>query len=125
VIDVKVQFLGAVYAGVEELKQTLSTEEAQSRWKKSFFGSIVSSITNALSVVTSMAAPLPPANELIEKNISLTIFSARADVTVSEKIAKDLVRSTKKEPPKEVVVDVVYVCHSLSACRCWSCLVMQ
>lgn len=60
--------------------------------------------------------PLPPAPEEVvdpltvnETTISLSIFSAIVDVRLDQKVAAELHRSTKKNPPNKVKYELIYV----------------
>ncbi|KAJ6495551.1 hypothetical protein C8R47DRAFT_1213045 [Mycena vitilis] len=62
-----------------------------------------------------IATPLPPAPEEIidpltvnETSVSLSIFSAEVDVHLDHKIAAELLRATKKNPPKKVQFQLIY-----------------
>ena len=46
--------------------------------------------------------------------VTVSAFSAEVDVTLSEKLKKDLLRSTLKNPPAKMRVDLIYVGPSLS-----------
>ncbi len=48
--------------------------------------------------------------ELLKASIVLTIFTANAGVKVDAKLREDLLRATKKNPPSNVTVALIYVC---------------
>lgn len=63
-----------------------------------------------------IATPLPPAPEEVidpltvnETSVSLSIFSAEVDVRLDKKVAAELHRSTKKNPPSKVKYELIYV----------------
>lgn len=63
-----------------------------------------------------VATPLPPAPEeavdpltVNETSVSLSIFSADVDVSLDKKVAAELHRSTKKNPPNKVKYQLIYV----------------
>ncbi|KAJ7039263.1 hypothetical protein C8F04DRAFT_1087709 [Mycena alexandri] len=62
-----------------------------------------------------VATPLPPAPEEVvdpltinETSVSLSIFSAEVDVRLDKKVAAELHRSTKKNPPNKVKYELIY-----------------
>ncbi|KAJ6593724.1 hypothetical protein B0H19DRAFT_1091788 [Mycena capillaripes] len=62
-----------------------------------------------------VATPLPPAPEEVvdpltvnETSVSLSIFSAQVDVRLDKKVAAELHRSTKKNPPNKVKYELIY-----------------
>ncbi|KAF7376003.1 hypothetical protein MSAN_00015000 [Mycena sanguinolenta] len=62
-----------------------------------------------------VATPLPPEPEELvdpltvnETSVSLSIFSAEADVHLDEKFAAELQRSTKKHPPRRIFYQLIY-----------------
>lgn len=48
-------------------------------------------------------------------SVSLTIFSAEADVRLDQKLAAELHRSTKKSVPKKIKYELIYVSLSLNS----------
>lgn len=61
-------------------------------------------------------SPLPPpvVNEteylkVDQSSVSLTIFTAEVDVKLNQKISTELHRSTKKNPPRVLKYDLIYV----------------
>ncbi|KAJ7251757.1 hypothetical protein B0H12DRAFT_1118770 [Mycena haematopus] len=62
-----------------------------------------------------VATPLPPEPEEVvdpftinETSVSLSIFSAEVDVHLDKKVAAELQRSTKKNPPNKVKYQLIY-----------------
>ncbi|KAF7362040.1 hypothetical protein MVEN_00549400 [Mycena venus] len=62
-----------------------------------------------------VTTPLPPEPEEVvdpltvnETSVSLSIFSAEADVRLDKKVAAELHRSTKKNPPNKVKYQLIY-----------------
>jgi hypothetical protein len=51
--------------------------------------------------------------EVGQSSAVLTIFTAEADVELSQKISAELRRSTQKNPPREVEYKLIYVRHPL------------
>jgi hypothetical protein len=65
-----------------------------------------------------ITTPLPPEPEEVvdpltvnETSVSLSIFSAEVDVRLDKKVAAELHRSTKKNPPNKVKYELIYVGH--------------
>jgi len=64
-------------------------------------------------------SPLPPQPVISEaeylkigqSSVVLTIFTAEVDVKLSQKISAELHRSTKKNPPRALKYELIYVRH--------------
>ncbi|KAG5646295.1 hypothetical protein DXG03_003892 [Asterophora parasitica] len=77
-----------------------------------FFSSIFTSIASTASPQRS-PVPLSPVKNLDplvvnETNVSLSIFSADVDIRLSKKVADELHRSTKKNPPTKIKYELIY-----------------
>lgn len=84
-----------------------------------FFSSLFSSFAGPTATPQRMSTPLPlPPSEEIdqlainESSVRLAIYSADVDVKLEKKIALELHRSTKKNPPNNLRVDLIYVSSS-------------
>ncbi|KDQ54066.1 hypothetical protein JAAARDRAFT_409896 [Jaapia argillacea MUCL 33604] len=83
-----------------------------------FFSSLFSSLTANRAASTTSAPPPPPVEvvkvpeinleEISESNVVLAIWSAEVDVKIDKKMAGELYRSTKKNVPPRVRVDLIY-----------------
>jgi hypothetical protein len=98
-----------VYSSGTEKPQPLSLKQAKVSAPSlfSWFG-----LSNTPQRV---ATPLPPTPEEVvnpltvnETSVSLSIFSAEVDVRLDKKIAAELHRSTKKNPPSKVKYELIY-----------------
>ena len=49
--------------------------------------------------------------EVNQSSVVLTIFTAEVDVKLSQKISGELLRSTKKNPPRALKYELIYVRH--------------
>ncbi|KAG5653627.1 hypothetical protein H0H81_011853 [Sphagnurus paluster] len=80
-----------------------------------FFSSLFSSLAGNTTPERSSTSPSPtPAKDVDpttvnETSVSLTIFSADVNVRLAKKVAAELHRSTKKNPPTSVKYDLIYV----------------
>jgi len=79
-----------------------------------FFSSWFTSVSAAATPRSS--TPLPPASTnsvdplvVNETNVSISIFCADVDVHLGKKIATELHRSTKKNPPNRLKYELIYV----------------
>lgn len=80
-----------------------------------FFSSLFSSFAGG-STPLRTPTPLPPVPvEVVdpltvnETSVSLSIYSADVDVRLDKKVAAELLRSTKKNPPTKVKYELIYV----------------
>ena len=46
-----------------------------------------------------------------ELNVTLAVFSAEVDVRLDERMKKELLRATKKNPPTTMKYELIYVCN--------------
>ena len=84
-----------------------------------FFSSLFSSFSNPATPQASTPQPPPiPENkdpfELRKSTVVLQIFSVEADVRLDKKMVTELQRSTKKNPPNHLRLDLIYVCPFFS-----------
>ncbi|KAJ7675084.1 hypothetical protein B0H17DRAFT_1170632 [Mycena rosella] len=98
-----------VYSSGTEKPQPLALKQPKSS-APSLFSWLVSSATPQ-----RIATPLPPEPEAVvdpltvnETSVSLSIFSANVDVRLDKKVAAELYRSTKKNPPTKVKYELIY-----------------
>lgn len=106
----------AVYAVGTERRPLLEVLEPR-RTRGGFFSSLVSAFTSQSTPQPETPAlpPQPPKDptELHEMSVTLTVFTAEADVKVDKKVSAELLRSTKKNPPARLKYDLIYVCVSM------------
>lgn len=79
-----------------------------------FFSSWFTSVAAAATPRSSTPLPLASINSVDplavnETNVSLSIFCADVDVHLNKKIATELHRSTKKNPPNHLKYELIYV----------------
>lgn len=80
----------------------------------SFFSSLFTSLSGNATPQRSIT-PLPVVEKVVdpltinETSVSLSIFSADVDVRLNKKVAAELHRSTKKNPPNKLKYDLIYV----------------
>jgi hypothetical protein len=99
-------------AGTEKPKPILTTEQIKP--KPGFF----SLFGFGGNTPQRTPSPLPPPviNEseylkIDQSSVVLTIFTAEVDVKLNQKISAELHRSTKKNPPRALKYDLIYVSH--------------
>ena len=101
--------------GTEKPKQTPVTEQV--KHKNGFFSSLFG--LTGHSTPQRAASPLPPQPAINEaeylkvgqSSVVLTIFTAEVDVKLNHKISEEIHRSTKKNPPRALKYELIYVCH--------------
>lgn len=100
------------------------TSSKPSGGRSGFFSSLFSSLTSgpdhspsrpaSVFNATPTPTPPPPVKEIdpltiLTSNVVLSIFSAEAAVKLQKQVIAELVRSTKKNPPSSVRIDLIYV----------------
>lgn len=79
-----------------------------------FFSSLFTSLSGNATPQRS-ATPLPVVEQVVdpltinETSVSLSIFSADVDIRLNKKVAAELHRSTKKNPPNKLKYELIYV----------------
>jgi hypothetical protein len=115
-LNITAEVMNWVYStGTEKPKQVSIIEEVKS--KAGFFSSLFG--LGGGSTPQRAASPLPPQPIINEADylkvgqsgVVLTIFTAEVDVKLSQKISAELHRSTKKNPPRALKYELIYVCH--------------
>jgi len=104
--------------GTEKPKQVPAIEQIKP--KTGFFSSLFG--LGGISTPQRAPSPLPPQPAINEveylkvgqSSVVLTIFTAEVDVKLSQKISAELHRSTKKNPPRALKYELIYVGHSFS-----------
>ena len=99
--------------GTEKPRQTSIVE--QTKHKTGFFSSLFG--LGGSSTPQRAPSPLPPQPVINEaeylkvgkSSVVLTIFTAEVDVKLNQKISAELHRSTKKNPPRALKYELIYV----------------
>ncbi|KZW00398.1 hypothetical protein EXIGLDRAFT_639482 [Exidia glandulosa HHB12029] len=112
-LHIKAEVLRWVYSsGSEKAKPE---PKAQQPAQMSFFSSLFSGLSAPMfTPPRTPEPPLPPAQvqedllKEIESSVMLAIYSAHAGVKLDNKLAQELQRSTKKNAPSQVRVDLIY-----------------
>jgi Protein of unknown function (DUF3684) len=84
-----------------------------------FFSALFSNISAHTPKRSSIDLPALPIEEVdpmavYETNITLSIFSADVNVRLDKKMATELHRSTKKNPPSKLKYELIYVSGYIS-----------
>jgi len=101
--------------GTEKPKQPPVVE--QTKPKTGFFSSLFGlGGGNTPQRTPSPLPPQPVVNDaeylkVGQSSVVLTIFTADVDVKLSQKISAELLRSTKKNPPRTLKYELIYVGH--------------
>ena len=101
--------------GTEKPKQVPVIEQIKPR--TGFFSSLFG--LSGSSTPQRAPSPLPPQPALNEaeylkvgqSSVVLTIFTAEVDVKLNQKISTEIHRSTKKNPPRTLKYELIYVSH--------------
>lgn len=101
-------------AGTEKPKPLPAIEQAKP--KAGFFSSLFAFGGNTPQRTPSPLPPQPVIDEteylkVDQSSVVLKIFTAEVDVKLSQKISAELHRSTKKNPPRAVKYELIYVSH--------------
>lgn len=117
-LDITAEVMNWVYStGTEKPKQVTVIEQIKP--KAGFFSSLFG--LGGGNTPRRAPSPLPPQPAINEaeylkvgrSSVVLTIFTAEVDVKLSQKISTELHRSTKKNPPRALKYELIYVGHSL------------
>ncbi len=135
-LDITAEVIGAVYRGgsskpPKALPAPAASEGRQTQ--KAFWSSLMTSLLTPSSsgAQAQLAAPTPTPppfedvpldpEEVITSSIRLTVFTAQANVSLDKKLTDELLRSTKKNPPKTVRYSLIYVsAFSIMGLFSWS-----
>ena len=104
-----------VYSAGTEKPKPVSVIE-QTKPKAGFFSSLFGLGGNTPQRTPSPLPPQPVINEtdylkVDQSSVVLRIFTAEVDVKLSQKISSELHRSTKKNPPRALKYELIYVSH--------------
>lgn len=110
-LHIKAEVLRWVYSsGSEKAKPEPKTQQPT---QSSFFSSLFSALT-PMATPPRTPDPTPPAQlqedllTAVDSSVMLAIYSAHAGVKLDNKLALELQRSTKKNAPSHVRVDLIY-----------------
>ena len=103
-----------VYISGTEKKRVLPTKTVKQSGGGGFFSSLFGSLASSSippRITTSVASKSEVANPLTvnETSVSLTVFSASIRVQLEKKVATEIQRSTKKNPPAQMKLELIYV----------------
>ena len=107
--------------GTEKPKQPPVIEQIKP--KAGFFSSLLGlGGSNTPQRAPSPLSPQPALNEaeylkVGHSSVMLTIFTAEVDVELGQKISTELHRATKKNPPRTLKYELIYVSHTPHANR--------
>ncbi|KAG6820876.1 hypothetical protein H0H93_010220 [Arthromyces matolae] len=109
-LHIQAEVMQWVYTSGSEKKRPMSVFKSKTN-AGSFFSSLFAFAAN--SAPQRQSTPLPSAKDIDpstvnETSVSLSIFSAEVDVTLGKKIAGELYRSTKKNPPTKLKYELIY-----------------
>ena len=114
-VYIKAEVMKWVYTAGTKRKLHQIPKPAKPSATAGFLSSLYSSLARS-STPSRVASPSRPVVELsvnaLELNhmgVSLSIFSATAQVNLDKKMISELVRSTKKNPPSKVKFELIYV----------------
>jgi hypothetical protein len=107
-----------VYTVGTEKPQAVAVDQLKPK-TGGFFSSLFSNLTGS-NTPQRIPTPLPPRIEeadlllINESNVVLSIFTADIDVQLTKKMASELHRSTKKNPPSKVKYELIYASSPIS-----------
>jgi hypothetical protein len=105
-----------VYSSGTQKPQPLSgLKQLKASGQRGFFTSLLTTIAGGATPNRSLTVlPTEPAEEVDpvtvnETSVALFIFSADVDVRLDKKMVTELHRSTKKNPPRQLKYELIYV----------------
>ncbi|KAG6891738.1 hypothetical protein C0992_006158 [Termitomyces sp. T32_za158] len=110
-LHIQAEVLQWVYSSGTDRKRPMSTSKPKAT-ASSFFSSFLAAVAGN-STPQLQSTPLPLVKDLdpqtlTETNVALSVFSAAVDVHLNKKIAAELYRSTKKNPPNKLKYELIY-----------------
>lgn len=117
-MNITVETLRLIYNIGSEKKQSLKVSSVPSKpsANSGFFSSLFASFTGSgQSPTPTIPQPLPePIKEIdsmagVTSHVTLTVFSGEVNVSLTQKMITELHRSTKKNPPSRLKLDLIYV----------------
>ncbi|KAF8581823.1 hypothetical protein K439DRAFT_1513339 [Ramaria rubella] len=121
-LNISAEVLRLVYTGGSEKKlppRPLSEHRlSKAPTNTGFFSSLLSSLSGSVGSTPIIARtpppPSPPAAVILDpmapimSHVVLSVFGGEVDVTLSTKMTSELHRSTKKNPPKKLRLELIY-----------------
>jgi hypothetical protein len=125
-LHIKAEVMRCVYSAGTQKPQKSSPASAKSN--KAGHGGFLSTFSSFFSTGGStpqrVATPLPTEPvatmdqlTVTETQVTLSVFSAEVDVKLNMKMASELHRSTKKNPPSKLKYELIYVGLQPVACQ--------
>jgi hypothetical protein len=114
-------------SGTEKRRVTLPTKKT-AKELGGFFSSLFGSRPGSSIPQRTTTPVLPSTPKVIdplavnETSVSLMVFSASVRVQLERKLATEIHRSTKKNPPTQMKLELIYVSPSYSLNDCHLCL---
>jgi hypothetical protein len=99
-------------------------KETKPNTRRTFFSSLLSNFsslqTPSRTISLLPTVPVEEVDPLIvyQTNMELSIFSADVNVRLDKRLAAELHRSTKKNPPSRMRYELIYVSEEYP-CACW------
>jgi Protein of unknown function (DUF3684) len=124
-LNISAEVLRLVYTGGSEKKPPPRPENRPVKVSTNtgFFSSLFSSLgASTTPVAPRTPSPLPPSNleapdpmAAVSSHVILTVFCGEVEVSLTQKMTTELHRSTKKNPPTKMKLELIYVCtiHSI------------
>lgn len=126
-LSIQAQVMKWVYtSGTEKRRVTLPTKTTKG--SGGFFSSLFGSLAGSSIPQRTTTPALPSTPKVIDPlvvnktSVSLTVFSASVRVQLEKKLAIEINRSTKKNPPTQMKLELIYVSPSYSSNSCRLCL---
>ena len=118
-------------SGTEKRRVTLPTKATKELG--GFFSSLFGSLAGSSNSQRTTTPALPSTPVVVdplavnETSVSLTVFSASVRVQLEKKLATEIHRSTKKNPPTQMKLELIYVSPSYSSnvVACTYCIVYR
>jgi hypothetical protein len=115
-LNIKAEVMRWVYSSGTQKPQPLSgLKQLKASGQRGFFTSLLTTIAGGATPNRSLTVlPTEPAEEVDpvtvnETSVALFIFSADVDVRLDKKMVTELHRSTKKNPPRQLKYELIYV----------------
>ncbi|KAF5386054.1 hypothetical protein D9615_002424 [Tricholomella constricta] len=112
-LHIQADIMQWVYSSGSEKPRPVSVLKPKLAGAGGFFSSLFTSLAGSTTPQLS-STPLPPLvkdvdpSTINETSVALSIFSADVDVRLSKKVAAELHRSTKKNPPTTLKYELIY-----------------
>lgn len=98
-----------IYSFATKIKQFSAVKKLKhKRFLSSFFGSSETNISQPTPPLQSPQQLRDEAEDM--SSVMLTIFAANVDVSLDSKLAAEVQRSTKKNAPRTLKYELIYVC---------------